>query len=211
MILEAKDLELVYADGQENHVVLDKINLQFDSGEKVIIAGPSGTGKSSLIYLLSTLRKPTSGSVIYKGKDITNSLDQEKIRYNDFGFIFQQHFLIPYLNVLENVCIAKKEPNIKEKAIVLLEKLGLGKMLYKKPYLLSGGERQRVAIARALVKQPSVIFADEPTASLDKKNAFQIFEILKEYSKDRLLIMTTHDMSLVNGDERIIYLDKLHN
>ena len=76
---------------------------------------------------------------------------------------------------------------------------------------LSGGERQRVAIARALVKQPSVIFADEPTASLDKKNAFQIFEILKEYSKDRLLIMTTHDMSLVNGDERIIYLDKLHN
>ena len=74
MILEAKDLELVYADGQENHVVLDKINLQFDSGEKVIIAGPSGTGKSSLIYLLSTLRKPTSGAVIYKGKDITSLL-----------------------------------------------------------------------------------------------------------------------------------------
>ena len=210
MILRTKKIGLDYLDGKSRRTVLNDINLEFDNGEKVIIAGPSGSGKSSLVYLLSTLRKPTSGSVFYKGEDITNSPDQERIRLQDFGFIFQQHFLISYLNILENVCIANNKKDIKVEAMEILEKLGLGELMFKKPYQISGGERQRAAIARALVKKPSIIFADEPTASLDRKNALQVYQTLKEYSKGKLLIMTTHDMSLLSGDERVIYLEKLN-
>lgn len=210
MILRTKKIGLDYLDGKSRRTVLNDINLEFDNGEKVIIAGPSGSGKSSLVYLLSTLRKPTSGSVFYKGEDITNSPDQERIRLQDFGFIFQQHFLISYLNILENVCIANNKKDIKVEAMEILEKLGLGELMFKKPYQISGGERQRAAIARALVKKPAIIFADEPTASLDRKNALQVYQTLKEYSKGKLLIMTTHDMSLLSGDERVIYLEKLN-
>lgn len=156
---------------------------------------------------LAHLRQPTKGKVYWNGQELTGMKHNERIRYEHFGFVFQQHFLIPYLTVMENVCIANNDRNLKESAREILEQLGIASLTQKQPFELSGGERQRVAIARALVKHPDVIFADEPTASLDKENAIKIFSLLKDASKKCIVIMATHDTSLLNGDERVLVLE----
>ena len=141
------------------------------------------------------------------GRDLTTTRDTAKVRYDHFGFVFQQHFLVPYLTVRENVCLARKDKNLKEEASRILTALDIEKISDKCSYEISGGERQRVAIARALVKNPDVIFADEPTASLDKENAHNVFSLLKEKTKDRILVLSTHDTSLLEGDERVIRIE----
>lgn len=207
MVLEAKGLTLEYPDGMNTRKVLDTINLSINSRETVVLYGPSGSGKSSLIYLLSTLKRPTEGSVTFDDMIISNNKNSDLIRYNNFGFVFQQHFLIPYLSVLENICITRKDSEQKIDAYHLLEDLGISTLAHKKPHQISGGERQRVAIARALMNKPKVVFADEPTASLDKENASKIYSLLKNRSSDAILIMATHDTSLLEGDERIIKVE----
>ena len=132
------------------------------------------------------------------------------IRKKRFSFIFQMHFLLPYLTTIENVLITDNNyTNLdKMKAIELLTRLGLEQHIYKKIHQMSGGERQRVAIARALFSEPDIIFADEPTASLDHNTAVEVLNILKHHKKDTTLIMATHDTSILNGDERILkFLD----
>ena len=167
-----------------------------------------GSGKSSLIYLLSSLRKPTSGEITLDGVNLTKQKDKAitDIRKKRYAFIFQMHFLIPYLTTMENVLTAKNSytKKDKEKAKELLTKLGLEKHINKKIHQMSGGERQRVAIARALFSEPDIIFADEPTASLDSKTSKEVMKMLKEYKKDGALIMATHDTSILTGDERVI-------
>jgi ABC-type antimicrobial peptide transport system, ATPase component len=202
-MITADLVNLSYLDGLKKRKILSDVCLSIDESETAVIFGPSGAGKSSLLYLLSGLRKPNSGKVIFDDIDITAIEDTDKIRYENFGFVFQQHFLIPYLTVFENVCLAKKDKNIKLDAQDILKELGLESFLHKLPYELSGGERQRVAIARALVKKPKIIFADEPTASLDKETAIQVFDLLKNFSKSCTLIAATHDTSLLSGNERI--------
>lgn len=207
-MIQCKDLCLRYPDGTEKRTIFDHIDLDIKKGDKVVLLGPSGSGKSSLIYLLSSLRKPTSGKIYYKDLELTGMNDNKTadIRKQNFSFIFQMHYLLPYLTTLENVLVAKNNysKENKELASELLTKLGMEKHLHKKVHQMSGGERQRVAIARALINNPDIIFADEPTASLDHKISVEVFDILKNHNKECTLIMATHDTSILSGDERII-------
>ena len=206
-MLEAKNVSLVYPDGEKEKVVLDNISLKINDGESVVLVGPSGSGKSSMIYLLSALKKPTSGDIIFDNNIISSKKDTSGERYDSFGFIFQQHFLIPYLSVLENVLIAIKDSDTIEKSKEMLKKLGLEEHLNKKPHQLSGGQRQRVAIARALVKKPRVLFADEPTASLDHDTAVEVMSLIREMKDTTTLIMATHDTSLLEENDRVIVVN----
>ena len=210
-MLECRNLSLRYKDGHKENLVLDDINLKIENGKNVVVLGPSGSGKSSLIYLFSGLKKPTSGSVIIDGTDVSTMNEKQfsKIKRQKFGYIFQQHFLIPYLTVIENVMVGAPANNqeYNEKAHVLLTELGIEQYTKKHIFELSGGERQRVAIARALVSEPEVIFADEPTASLDHDNAVEIMKLLKEYKSTSTLLMATHDTSILSGDEDILHIE----
>ena len=207
-MLACKNLCLDYPDGADTKTVLNNVNLEFKKGENVVFIGPSGSGKSSLIYLLSCLREPTKGEIFLN--DISLSAKKNNhiadIRKKHFAFIFQMHFLFPYLTTIENVLVAKNDYSkaSKEEAADLLEKLGLSDHINKKIYQMSGGQRQRVAIARALISNPDIIFADEPTASLDHQTATEVLEILKSHKHDSILIMATHDTSILTGDERQI-------
>lgn len=203
-MLEAKNISLVYPDGDKQKVVLDSINLTIQDGDTVALVGPSGSGKSSMIYLLSALKKPTSGEILFDGESISEKKDTAAERYTHFGFIFQQHFLIPHLNVLENVCVAIKSAESVEKSRAILQKLGLNEHLNKKPHQLSGGQRQRVAIARALVKEPRILFADEPTASLDHATASEVMSLIRNIREKTTLIVATHDTSLLLETDRVI-------
>lgn len=207
-MFECIDLSLSYKDGKSNRVVFSDLNFKIDDGENVVLLGPSGSGKSSLIYLLSGLRRPTSGKVIYNNKDL-HAMDENSlvnIRRNKFGFIFQFHFLIPYLNVIENVLVGAPQVDKAyiNKAMEMLNQLGIEEHMHKKIHELSGGQRQRVAIARAIISEPEVIFADEPTASLDHKNSVEIFNILKSLKSKSIIVLATHDTSILDGTERII-------
>jgi ABC-type lipoprotein export system ATPase subunit len=203
MRLAAKDMTLIYDDGDRVNTVFDNVSVGFDSGQVNVLLGPSGCGKSSLLFLLSLLRRPTSGSVWLDGVMLPTSADTSRLRYERFGLVFQQHFLIPYLTVLENVCLAREDVDLKPKAMELLEWLGIANMAKVRPYKLSGGERQRVAIARALVKDPPVILADEPTAWLDRDNAETVYSYLHDCCAHRVVVVATHDQALLVGDERV--------
>ena len=173
------------------------------------IIGPSGSGKSTLMYCLSTLKAPTDGSIVYNGTEFTaiGNVEKERLRRKEFGFIFQKHYLVPYMTAMENCLVAavQKGPEAQKKAEDFFQDLGLAQKEWnKKPAKLSGGQCQRVAIARAMINDPKVIFADEPTASLDHENAFNVMKILKKYSDDRLVLVVTHDRSILKDADRII-------
>jgi len=211
MMIECRNLSLKYKDGHTENLVLNEINLKIQDGENVVLLGPSGSGKSSLIYLLSGLKRPTSGKVLFNGIDVTifNQNTYSNLRRENYGYIFQFHFLIPYLSVIENILVGAPNYSKKyrERAHTILKDLNIGQYSNKRIYELSGGERQRVAIARSLISEPKVIFADEPTASLDHNMGVEIINILKKYVKSTTLIMATHDTSILNGDESIIKIE----
>ena len=208
MTITTENLKLIYPDGTKEKVIFENLNLCIENGDRVVLAGPSGSGKSSLIYLLSLLRLPTDGKVLFDGVECHTTSERLEKRYKEFGFIFQQHFLIGYLTVLENVTLAVKNTNssVKSKAVEILDNLGLKEHIHKKPSCLSGGERQRVAIARALIKNPRIIFADEPTASLDHETGLSVMQMLKKATEDKILIFATHDTSLLDGSERMFHI-----
>lgn len=209
-MLSAKNLGMQYQDGEGKRTIFQNVNIEIKEEERVAIVGPSGSGKSTLLYLLSGLRKPTEGSVSFEHSVITDLQDSSKVRMQHFGFVFQQHYLIPYLSVLQNVLIGesgKREKKKVDKAKSILCQLGLEKEMQKKPFQLSGGQQQRVAIARAVVKNPKIIFADEPTASLDRKNAVEVMELLRGFTK-AALIFNTHDLHLIKETDRIIEISE---
>ena len=161
------------------------------------------------MYCLSTLREPTEGSIIYNGIEITavTGKERERLRRTEFGFIFQKHYLVPYMSALDNVMVAAtgSKNEVQEKASALLAELGLSeKEFAKKPARLSGGQCQRTAIARAMINDPKVVFADEPTASLDHENAFNVMRILKKYSEKRLVMVITHDKSILTDADLVL-------
>ncbi len=209
-MFEVKNISMIYdIDTDEKMYALGGFDLNLPDRGLVGIIGPSGSGKSTLMYCLSTLKKPTEGSVVYKGKDITkiSNTEREELRRKEFGFIFQKHYLVPYMTALDNVMVASTldEKAAREKAGELLSMLGLKEREFrKKPAKLSGGQCQRVAIARAMSNDPKVIFADEPTASLDHENAFNVMRILKQYSEDRLVLVVTHDRSILSDVDLLI-------
>ena len=209
MVIEGKDLNLIYDLNKDvaTHALRD-INITIDTGSFTGILGPSGSGKSSLLYVLSGLKKPSSGTVYYNDADI-ESYSREKqdaLRKNSFGFIFQKHFLINYMSALDNVLIAadKRKKDSAKLACLLLDQLGLKHLAHRKPFQLSGGQRQRVAVARALINRPSVIFADEPTASLDHDNAHEVMDILESFKNETSLIIVTHDRTILENADSIL-------
>uniref|UniRef100_A0A7V4CHL6 ABC transporter ATP-binding protein n=1 Tax=candidate division WOR-3 bacterium TaxID=2052148 RepID=A0A7V4CHL6_UNCW3 len=204
IILKTEKLNKIYLRGEEKVWALKDIDLTIKRGEFVSILGPSGSGKTTLLNLLSGFDKPTSGKIIFLNKDISLLEEKElqKIRSKYIGFIFQTFLLFPNLTVYENIVLPfyfnKKKIN-KEKIYEIIEKLSLTHRLKHRPSQLSGGEQQRVAIARALVIEPLVIFADEPTGNLDSENAFNIFKIFENLSKEGYtLVVVTHNWELIS-------------
>ncbi len=209
-MFDIKNITMIYdMDKAEKVYALRGFDLTLPDKGLIGIIGPSGSGKSTLMYCLSTLKKPTSGSILYNGKEITNLRDSERetIRRDEFGFVFQRHFLVPYMSALDNVTVAavKNGAQTVENAKKLLSSFGLGNTeITKRPSKLSGGQRQRAAIARAMINRPKVLFADEPTAALDHDNAFLVMEILKNYSKENLVVVITHDRSILKDADSVI-------
>lgn len=209
-MFEIKDITMIYdMDKAEKVYALKGFDLTLPDKGLIGIIGPSGSGKSTLMYCLSTLKKPTSGSICYNGKEITSLRDSERevLRRDEFGFVFQRHFLVPYMSALDNVTVAcaKNGAQTIERAKKLLSGFGLGETeISKRPAKLSGGQRQRAAIARAMINEPHVLFADEPTAALDHDNAFIVMEILKKYSEENLVLVITHDRSILKDADRVI-------
>lgn len=209
MLFECEDLNLIYDLGKEVQTyALRNINLSISNNKLIGIMGPSGSGKSSLLYSLAGLKPPTTGTVKYKGIDLNAvpSSELSKIRKQDFGFIFQRHFLIDYMTVLDNVLVSINDNSTtsREKALCLLDRMGIKHLYNKKPYQLSGGQGQRVAIARALMNDPKVIFADELTAALDHTSAREVMKILSEYTKKAMVIVVTHDPSILENADEVI-------
>ena len=209
-MFEIKNITMIYdMEKAEKVYALSGFDLTLPDKGLVGIIGPSGSGKSTLMYCLSTLKKPTDGSILYNGKELTRLRDSERenLRRNEFGFVFQRHFLVPYMSAVDNVTVAAAQSGkaVTEQAQKLLSGFGLGEKEWnKRPAKLSGGQRQRTAIARAMINNPKVLFADEPTAALDHENAFAVMEILKDYAKENLVLVITHDRSILKGADRII-------
>lgn len=192
------------------------INLTIRRGEFIAIVGPSGSGKSSLLYLLGLLDAPTQGAVYFDGANTTglNREQQAQVRLSRLGFVFQFHFLLHEFTALGNVMIPMRklgqlsEAKIERQARALLAELGMEKYADRLPEQLSGGERQRVAIARALANKPAIILADEPTGNLDSKNAQQVFDIFKRLVEQngQTVIVVTHEANLAQQAQRRVRL-----
>lgn len=193
--------------------VLRGIDLSVSKGEIVAIVGPSGTGKTTLLQIMGTLDKPDSGTILYNGLDVSKMKDKEQaaFRNRNIGFVFQFHQLLPEFTALENVMIPplianEKQATAKKSAEDILDFLGLKNRMDHKPAELSGGEKQRVAVARALVNKPTVIFADEPSGSLDTQNKEELhqlfFDLRAEFNQT--FVIVTHDGSLAKITDRVI-------
>lgn len=200
MILEARGITHYY----KNDLALDDVNFKAKRGEFIAILGESGSGKSTLLSILSSLLRPSKGELFFEGKAYTLIKDIDAFRQKEVGFIFQFHYLIGYLTILENIKLAaidKKSPYID----TLFEQCGIEAIKDKYPDEISGGQRQRAAIVRALVNSPKIIFADEPTGNLDSRNSQTIYELFKTLSQSgTTIIIATHDRNVSTYADKII-------
>jgi len=187
-----------------NEQVLHALSFEVHQGDFVFLSGDSGSGKSTLLSILSTLLKPSKGELLIQGSSIKKGTDLDTFRQQNIGFVFQFHYLINYLSVYENISLAalkEKKKNING----LLQELGILELAARYPNEISGGQRQRVALARALINEPSIIFADEPTGSLDSKNSTLVYELLsKAVKKGTTLILASHDAQVENYANKTI-------
>jgi lipoprotein-releasing system ATP-binding protein len=215
VLIEAKNVTRVLP-GIVPTTLVHNIDLAIGSNEFVAITGPSGSGKSSLLYLLGLLDLPTDGEVLIRGKATAHMAEEERAftRLSMLGFVFQFHFLLPEFSALENVMLPMRALGRhpvdaqKTRAAELLSALGLAEHLKKRPDQLSGGQRQRVAVARALANDPPVILADEPTGSLDSKSSEQVFAILRDLvdARGKTVVAVTHDLGFAGRMDRRIHL-----
>ncbi|MDO5470479.1 MAG: ABC transporter ATP-binding protein [Akkermansia sp.] len=210
----AENLHRSYTIGHKTVEVLHGLSLNIKRGEKVFLCGPSGAGKTTLMYTLAGLEQPQQGKVLVDGEDIysLNLRKRALFRNKTMGFIFQNYMLMPELTALENAslatAVAGREATDRVKS--LLERVGLGDRMDHLPNELSGGEQQRVAIARALAHDPALIFADEPTGNLDSRNGRQILDLLFELAEEgnKTLVIVTHDAQIAaRGDRTLIIRD----
>ena len=193
-----------FRDANEKITVLKNINFSFEDNKIVSLTGPSGSGKSTLLHLLALLDNPDSGKIIFNNKDLVKSEDEEKtdLRKNDIAIVYQNNNLISDLSAIENIALANlnKNKDIKKSYLLaekLLKEFGLENRMNHYPYQMSGGEQQRVAIARAIINDPKLLFADEPTGNLDRKNTDIILNYLFKLKKNnRLIIIATHNRDL---------------
>ncbi len=211
--LETKSVSKSYKGDNGITKAVDGVSIQVQAGEFIALVGPSGSGKTSLLAMLATLLKPTEGGILIDGQELSKMSDAERTRFRRerIGFTFQANNVVPYLTALENVELMlrlnkKYDRAGRERARELLARLGLGERMNNLPRQLSGGQQQRVAIARALIHNPSVVLADEPTASLDTERAHQVVKTFANliHEQKRAGIMVTHDLRMTQYADRVI-------
>lgn len=212
ILLELKDICKSYPDGSENRVILDHVSLSVQAGEFAAVVGPSGSGKSTLLSIAGLLLSPDSGSILIAGKDVTGASKKQRtlIRRRQIGFVFQNHNLIPFLKTEDQLAFVQ-DKSFKDKIRTddLLRELGIEKCKKQHPSKMSGGERQRAAIARAFVNDPDIIFADEPTASLDAERGRAVAEMIRDEVKKRgkAAVMVTHDTRILDLTDKIYRIE----
>ncbi len=222
LLLEATNLRKDFEGGQHHLQVLDGVNLSLAQGELVAIVGSSGTGKTTLLHILGTLERPSTGSLLLQGEDVFARDDKElsAFRNRTIGFVFQFHHLLPEFTALENVMMpgliaGLDKKDLSNEAIDLLAKVGLASRLHHKVGELSGGEQQRVALARAIIMKPALLLADEPTGNLDTKTGLRVFDLIGEMNVAFALttVMVTHNHDLARRMDRCLTLadGKLHS
>jgi putative ABC transport system ATP-binding protein len=218
-VIETQAVTKVYETGSMKVRAVDSVSMSVARGEFVALVGPSGSGKTTMLAILAALLTPTEGLAMIDGVDLSDLKEPDRVRFRrkHIGFTFQSNNLVPYLNVLENVELMMRLNGCntranKERTRELLDRLGLSDRLKNLPSQLSGGQRQRVAIARALIHNPSVVLADEPTASLDTERANQVTEIFARliHEEDKGGIMVTHDLRMCTYVDRLFQMEDGH-
>ena len=211
--IELKNVKKSFKDGDETIEALKETNFSVDKGEFAAIIGPSGSGKSTLLTIAGGLQSPSSGEIWINGRALNEKKEKAraKVRFEEIGFILQASNLVPFLTVKKQLQLVDKVNKAKENraGLDLLNRLGLEKLVDKYPEELSGGERQRVAIVRALYNDPTIILADEPTASLDTEKAYEVVKILAKEAKEKnkATIMVTHDLRLVDYCDKVYLME----
>ncbi len=214
-LLRAEGIQKIYYDHQVATEALRGVDFSIEKGEFTAIFGPSGSGKTTLLNILGGLDQPTSGRVWLEGEELTGLKQAElsRVRLFKIGFVFQSYNLIPVLTALENVeyvlllqRVPRKERE--ERARRLLEELGLGDLIHKRPTEMSGGQQQRVAVARAIVHLPKLVLADEPTANLDSKTAGELMDLMRRLNRQRgiTFLFSTHDPLVMERADRLVEL-----
>lgn len=219
VLLQGQQINKIYDDGSGQVQVLDNVDFTVNAAEMVAIVGASGSGKSTLMHILAGLDRPTSGTVLFEGEDVTrwSASQLAQWRNRNLGFVYQFHHLLPEFNALENVAmplLIQGRPTVEatQRAAELLERVGLGHRLEHRPAQLSGGERQRVAVARAFANQPKLIIADEPTGNLDGETAEAVYQLMLQLNQEQntAFIIVTHDEHLAAQLQRTERLSRGH-
>lgn len=209
-MIEVKELTKYYGNGESRFKVLKSIGLTVRDGEFAVILGASGSGKSTLLSVMSGLERPENGAVIYDGNDITTFSDSRltEFRKENIGFIFQQYYLLPNMDVSKNVKMGAELAANKD-YVEIIEAVGLGSKLHKYPSELSGGEQQRVSVARALAKKPKVLFLDEPTGALDEETGRQVLDYICKLQKEYgfTVVMVTHNQNIAQMADTVIKMN----
>ncbi len=213
-MIRVTDLHKTYGRGSAATRALKGISLNVQPGEFVAVMGRSGSGKSTLLHMLGLLDTPTRGEICIAGKDMLKLTEAERARFRleEFGYVFQEYSLLPGMSILENVYVPAlclgKENDVKKRAAEALQIVGLGQRLKHEPGQLSGGEQQRAAIARALINRPRILFADEPTASLDVASSKVVLDLFRQLNKERgqTIVMVTHEPDDAQYVDRVVWL-----
>lgn len=214
-IIKAENIKKTYSENDVPVQALKGVDLTINKGDYLVIAGASGSGKTTMLNLIGTLDKPTEGKITIEGDDISQKSKNElsKLRLEKIGFIFQAYNLIPVLTAIENVefpmmLLGIGEKERQEKALKVMEELGIGELKDKRPNEVSGGQQQRIAVARAIANEPLIVLADEPTANLDSKASANLLDLMKKMNeeKDITFVFSSHDRQIMEHAERLVKL-----
>jgi len=216
VLLQGKGVTKSFSRGDKSARVLEQIDIEIYEGDFTVIMGPSGAGKSTLLYTLSGMDRPSDGAVFFRGREITSCTERQmaSLRADEFGFVFQETRLVTSLSLYENILLAGfvsgklTEAEARRRADALAEQMDLGEAKERLPSAVSGGEAQRAAVARAVIGMPSILFADEPTGALNRKNSEEVMRIFSSLAaQGQTILLVTHDTRAALHGSRILYLE----